>query len=51
MGLAPREVNIWADPSAAATVRSLAGGNETVPTVVIGERGHVNPCLRRRTPA
>jgi glutaredoxin len=43
MGLAPREVNIWADPSAAATVRSLAGGNETVPTVVIGERGYVNP--------
>lgn len=42
-GLAPRAVSIWADPSAAATVRSLAGGNETVPAVVIGERGYVNP--------
>jgi glutaredoxin len=27
------EVNIWEDPAAAATVRSYAGGNETVPTV------------------
>lgn len=31
------EVDIWQDPSAAATVRSLADGNETVPTVVIGD--------------
>ena len=31
--------DIWADPNAAAFVRSVAGGNETVPTVRIG--GHV----------
>ncbi len=46
------EVNIWDDPDAAATVRAYAGGNETVPTVVIGEPlavdavGLVNPSLR-----
>ncbi|RCW47203.1 glutaredoxin-like protein [Halopolyspora algeriensis] len=37
------EVDIWQDPDAAATVRSLAEGNETVPTVVIGEWSAVNP--------
>ena len=36
-----REVDIWSDPSAAAIVRSYANGNETVPTVVIGEPGQV----------
>lgn len=47
-----REVNIWDDPDAAATVRAYAAGNETVPTVVIGEAlaadaiGLVNPSLR-----
>lgn len=35
--------NIWDDPSAAAAVRSIARGNETVPTVVIGPVGMVNP--------
>ena len=35
--------NIWEDPEAAAVVRSLADGNETVPTVRIGARGLVNP--------
>jgi glutaredoxin-like protein len=43
MGLPVREVDIWADPSAAARVRSLTGGNETVPTVVVGGRALVNP--------
>ena len=43
LGLPSRDVNIWADPSAAAAVRKLAGGNETVPTVVIGDREFVNP--------
>jgi mycoredoxin len=43
LGVPVREVDIWADESAAATVRELAGGNETVPTVVIGGRGYVNP--------
>jgi glutaredoxin len=37
------EVNIWDDPEAAAFVRSVANGNETVPTVVIGGVAHVNP--------
>lgn len=42
-GLRPRMVNIWRDPDAAAFVRSVADGNETVPTVVIDGRAHVNP--------
>lgn len=40
------EVNIWEDPDAGAYVRSVAGGNETVPTVRIGRVGLVNPSLR-----
>jgi glutaredoxin-like protein len=44
-GLPLREVDIWRDPEAAALVRSLAGGNETVPTVVISDRVLVNPTL------
>lgn len=41
--LRPRMVNIWEDPDAAAFVRSVADGNETVPTVVIDGVAHVNP--------
>lgn len=37
------EINIWEDPTAAATVRSIAGGTETVPTVAVGDRRLVNP--------
>lgn len=37
--------NIWAEPEYAAIVRSHAGGNETVPTVVIGDVAMVNPTL------
>jgi glutaredoxin len=40
------EVNIWEDPEARAFVRSVAGGNETVPTVRIGTAALVNPSLR-----
>lgn len=36
IGLPTREINIWADPDAAAVVRSVANGNETVPTVLVG---------------
>lgn len=36
-------VNIWQDLEAAAYVRSVNDGNETVPTVVIGEQTHTNP--------
>lgn len=35
--------NIWEDEDAAAHVRALAGGNETVPTVTVGDRALVNP--------
>ena len=35
--------NIWEKPEAAETVRSIADGNETVPTVVIGKAKMVNP--------
>ena len=35
--------NIWESDGHAATVRSIADGNETVPTVVIGEAKMVNP--------
>ena len=38
-----REVNIWDDPEAAAFVRSVARGNETVPTVTVGSISLVNP--------
>lgn len=43
VGLPIREIDIWEDPAAAATVRSIAAGNETVPTVVVGEKAMVNP--------
>lgn len=36
-------VNIWTDPIGAAAVRAAAGGNETVPTGVVGELAFVNP--------
>lgn len=39
-------VNIWKDPDAAAYVRSVNNGNETVPTVVIGGVAHTNPSPR-----
>lgn len=35
--------NIWDDPDAAAVVRHHADGSETVPTVVVGDVGMVNP--------
>ena len=38
--------NIWEDPAAAAFVRSVAEGNETVPTVTVGDRSYVNPSPR-----
>ncbi|MEO7369860.1 MAG: glutaredoxin domain-containing protein, partial [Ilumatobacteraceae bacterium] len=46
-GLEVREINIWDDPAAAAFVRSVAGGNETVPTVVVDGLALVNPPTRR----
>ena len=40
-------VDIWRDPDAAAFVRSVADGNETVPTVTVAGRPMVNPSLRQ----
>jgi len=37
------EVNIWDDPAGAAFVRSVTGGDETVPTIRIGDHSLVNP--------
>ncbi|GAB3383595.1 glutaredoxin domain-containing protein [Amycolatopsis echigonensis] len=46
-GVPYRPVNIWEDPAAAETVRSIARGDETVPTVVVGGQGLVNPSVRQ----
>lgn len=40
------ERNIWDNPDDAAIVRSIADGNETVPTVIIGPIGLVNPSIK-----
>jgi glutaredoxin len=37
------EVDIWKDPAAAAEVRAVADGNETVPTVHVAGQWLVNP--------
>ena len=42
-GLPFEMVDIWRDRSAAAVVREHAGGDETVPTVKIGDVVLVNP--------
>ncbi|MEN9644222.1 MAG: hypothetical protein RL238_891 [Actinomycetota bacterium] len=42
-GVEFQRVNIWDDPDAAAFVRSVARGNETVPTVTVGDVALVNP--------
>jgi mycoredoxin len=42
-----REIDIWQDPAAAAFVRSVANGNETVPTVTVGDVSMVNPSARQ----
>lgn len=36
-------VDIWQHPDAAEFVRSVANGNETVPTVTVGDVAVVNP--------
>jgi mycoredoxin len=43
LGIDRVEHNIWDDPSKADVVRQYANGNETVPTVVVGGVGLVNP--------
>jgi glutaredoxin len=46
-GIETVDHNIWEDADDAATVRHHANGNETVPTVVIGDVGLVNPSARQ----
>ncbi len=41
------EVDIWKDPRGAEAVRAITGGNETVPTVVVGDTAMVNPTARQ----
>jgi glutaredoxin len=43
LGIERVEHNIWDEPTDAAIVRQYANGNETVPTVVVGDTGFVNP--------
>jgi hypothetical protein len=47
-GRVPAEwVNIWEDATAAAALREITGGDETVPTVVAGGTAMVNPSARQ----
>lgn len=46
-GAAVTEVNIWDEPAGAAVVRGITGGDETVPTLVVGDDTMVNPSPRR----
>lgn len=50
-GIIHTEIDIWEDPEAAAFVRSVADGNETVPTVVLRngatQQHWVNPHPRK----
>ncbi|MFT4597011.1 MAG: mycoredoxin [Paracrocinitomix sp.] len=41
------ERNIWESPDDADIVRSIADGNETVPTVIVGPIGMVNPSVKQ----
>ncbi len=45
--LPTRELNIWEDSAAAANLRSITGGDEIVPTVVIGSQALVNPTIKQ----
>jgi mycoredoxin len=44
-GIEPELRNIWEDPEAAAFVRSVARGYETVPTVTVRGTALVNPSI------
>lgn len=46
-GMRLEKHNIWEEPEAAARVRVAAGGNETVPTVFVGDRALVNPAPKQ----
>lgn len=46
-GVATIEHDIWSSADAAARVRAATGGDETVPTVFVGDRALVNPSVRQ----
>jgi uncharacterized protein (DUF427 family)/glutaredoxin len=46
-GVATTEHDIWSSQDAAARVREATGGDETVPTVFVGDRALVNPSVRQ----
>jgi len=46
-GIETIDHNIWDDPNDAAVVRGYANGNETVPTVVVGDMSLVNPSVKQ----
>jgi mycoredoxin len=46
-GLSFDKRNIWENPNDAAFVRSVARGNETVPTLVVNGTAIVNPSLEQ----
>ncbi len=45
LGIERVEHNIWDEPGGVDIVRLHANGNETVPTVVLGDVGLVNPSV------
>lgn len=47
LGVPLEKRNIWEDPDSASVVRSIADGNETVPTIVVGAAAMVNPSVDR----
>lgn len=46
-GVATTEHDIWSSSEAATRVREATGGDETVPTVFVGEQALVNPSVRQ----
>lgn len=46
-GIETVDHNIWDDPADAEVVCHHANGNETVPTIVVGDVGMVNPSAKQ----
>lgn len=46
LGLPLERHDIWSEPDAAADLRRITGGPETVPTVTVGAVALVNPAVR-----
>jgi glutaredoxin len=46
-GVPMNKLNIWEDTGHAETVRSVANGSESVPTVIVGQTAMVNPRMRQ----